>query len=88
VRRPPMSVDQARIRPHLRYLCDRPLPLRLEHLADQLPKGIAPAQPPSRVFKPEPGDLRGIPIVGRKVGGVQPGTHPLGALLAKERRRR
>lgn len=30
----------------------------------------------ARTFVPEPGDLRGIPVVGRGVGGVSPGTQP------------
>lgn len=30
----------------------------------------------AKVFKPEPGDLRGIPVVGEGVGGVSPGTNP------------
>jgi hypothetical protein len=37
----------------------------------------------------DPTRMRGIPIVGRSgYGGAIPGTSPLGALLAKERRRR
>jgi hypothetical protein len=38
-----------------------------------------------------PGDkqrLRGIPAVGHGVSGAIPGTHPVGALLSKEARRR
>ena len=31
---------------------------------------------------------RGLPIISKGVGGTMPGTHPLGALLAKERGRR
>lgn len=38
-------------------------------------------------FKPEPGDLRGIPCLAKGVGGVSPGTSPEGALMAAERRR-
>jgi hypothetical protein len=34
------------------------------------------------------GELRGLPAVGWGVGGVQPGTQPKRALLAKEGRRR
>lgn len=34
------------------------------------------AELPSRVLPAEPADLRGIPVVGRGVGGVSPGTHP------------
>lgn len=32
--------------------------------------------------------LRGLPAVGRGIGGTSPGTDPLAALLAKEARRR
>lgn len=32
--------------------------------------------------------MRHLPVVARGVGGTMPGTDPLGALLAKERRQR
>jgi hypothetical protein len=32
-------------------------------------------------------ELRGVPMIGRGVAGAQPGSNPVGALLAKERRR-
>jgi hypothetical protein len=41
-----------------------------------------------RVVMPSPGSLRGLPAIGWGVGGVQPGTQPEQALLAKEWRRR
>ena len=34
-----------------------------------------------------PLELRGLPMLSRNVGGVQPGTQPEQALLAKEARR-
>lgn len=33
----------------------------------------------------DPRKLRGLPCIAHGVGGTQPGTNPLGALLAKER---
>lgn len=30
--------------------------------------------------------LRGVPVIARGVGGTQPGTDPLAAIIAKERR--
>lgn len=74
------SVDQARLRPHLRQRS------RLEIRADLRRQQAAVLQAalaenpdavrPDRHAKPEPGDLRGIPVVGHGVGGVQPGTQP------------
>jgi hypothetical protein len=42
------------------------------------------------VVKPEPGDLRGIPVIGPGVGGVSPGTSPESAIerVAREQERR
>lgn len=77
------NLDEARLRPHLRsnapftYLA----PSNLEIISPALN-----AKAPSVAFKPEPGDLRGIPIVGPNVAGVQPGTNPLAALIAKDER--
>ena len=36
---------------------------------------------------PSPGELRGVPVVGSGPGAT-PGSNPVSALLAKERRRR
>jgi hypothetical protein len=45
-----------------------------------------------RPEKAEPGDLRGIPVIGQGVGGVSPGTSPESAIdrvdRQRERRRR
>ena len=32
--------------------------------------------------------MRGLPMIAKGVGGTAPGSDPLGALIAKERRRR
>lgn len=47
--------------------------------------------PPSATGSTSGGDparLRGLPAVGRGVSGTMPGTGPLAALIANERRRR
>jgi hypothetical protein len=41
----------------------------------------------SRVTHGDPVRLRGLPAVGKGTRSTMPGTDPLGALLAKERRR-
>ena len=49
-----------------------------------------PEEPASAAGATAAGDerrLRGVPAVGRGVAGAIPGTNPLGALLARERRR-
>ena len=40
-----------------------------------------------RIVVPSPGELRGLPVVGSGPGAT-PGSNPVSALLAKERRRR
>ena len=35
-------------------------------------------------MKAEPGDLRGIPCLAKGVGGTQPGTSPLAALMSRQ----
>ena len=78
------SVDEARLRPHLR---DRPTtdaPFRLippdsgmTYVQTFLP-GLPTSKPTTKPkhFKPEPGDLRGIPVQAKGVSGAQPGTRP------------
>lgn len=34
----------------------------------------------------DPQDLRGIPVVGRGIGGTSPGSNPLGRLISRESR--
>jgi hypothetical protein len=81
MRRLPLSIDQARLLPHLR------LAYKSEVLeASATTADVDTPAPRSKVHKPEPADLRGIPVVGPAVSGVSPGTDPLEAVLAKERR--
>jgi hypothetical protein len=83
-----MSVDEARLRPHLRAS---------EHHASRQAGAAASRHTgetalSARSWKVPTGDdlerLRGLPAIAPGVRGVTPGTDPLGALLAKERRRR
>lgn len=79
------SVDEARLLP--RY---RPTPMRIipvESLGvDTLT--LNTKAPTSAIHKAEPGDLRGIPALAPGVGGVQPGTQPERATIAKLSRTR
>jgi hypothetical protein len=88
-----LSVDAARLRPHLR---DHG---RLVQTQADVWKACEQAAAEGRdVARPSPrwkvpvGDdlqrLRGLPAVSRGLGSVMPGTQPERALLAKERRRR
>lgn len=74
------ELDEARLLPHLRErsrllsaadLRRAQAAVLREALVDQ-PDAVLPG----RFAKPAPGDLRGIPVVGDGVGGVQPGTQP------------
>lgn len=47
----------------------------LQREAAAVENGQAVAMP-ARICKPEPGDLRGIPAIGRGVSGASPGTRP------------
>jgi hypothetical protein len=82
-----MSVDQARLRPHLRPAARNEL-FQSEH-GPSTANGSDVTAPKrnGRVFKAEAGDLRGVPVVASQVAGVMPGTDPVRALLAKEQRR-
>lgn len=42
---------------------------------------------PTRSVKSEAGDLRGIPVIGRGVGGASPGTRPEDAIDRVDRQR-
>ena len=46
----------------------------------------AQARPALSLALADPGDLRGIPVIARGVGGTSPGSDPLGAAIAAERR--
>jgi hypothetical protein len=48
---------------------------------------VAPRTGRNKGLIGNPADLRGVPVVAPGVPGVAPGSDPLGALLAKERRR-
>jgi hypothetical protein len=37
---------------------------------------LTPTNHDERHFIPNPADLRGIPVVGKGISGVSPGTHP------------
>lgn len=74
---PPTSVDEARLRPHLRK--QKPTLViapdnGTTHIQTLQLGGKRSSKTP---IIGEPGDLRGIPVVGaRGVGGVSPGTQP------------
>lgn len=54
-------------------------------LASGLAESPAAAMPDRH--KAEPGDLRGIPVIGVGVGGVSPGTSPTSAIGRVDRQR-
>jgi hypothetical protein len=84
-----LPIDEARLLPHLRADRERrELPASaalddvLEHEAEIV------RRQGGRVAVPSPAELRGLPAQGWGVAGVQPGTQPEQALIAKERRRK
>jgi hypothetical protein len=80
-----LTADQARLRPHLRGPGKDTAGPRL---GSRLEEFLAtPESPAGRTGVPSPGELRGLPVVGSGPGAIA-GTNPVGALLAKERRRR
>jgi hypothetical protein len=81
-----LPLDEARLRPHLRARAQQQADVLATEFERAVGEGVEPARPSSTVFKPEAGDLRGLPCLAPGVGGVQPGTDPVSALLAKERR--
>jgi hypothetical protein len=89
--RPAVPVDQARRLPRYldlqaeRVAFERKLARILLELDAELPKD---AKPINGAGGGEPARLRGLPAIGRNVSGAVPGTDPLKALLAKERRQR
>lgn len=74
------SVDDARVLPRFRSAAVDGLEMRREQglvllaMLDESPLAVAPARVHSS--KAEPGDLRGIPVIGVGVGGVSPGSSP------------
>jgi hypothetical protein len=91
-RLPAVPLDRARRLP--RYLdaelqrieFQRKLARILLETGVELP--AATAKPINGAGGGEPARLRGLPAIGRNVSGAIPGTDPVRALLAKERRRR
>lgn len=79
-----IPLDEARLRPHLRRNQQQTL-TSIDMLEPSSAFGAYTIQrvTKSKTFKPEPADLRGIPVVGPGVGGVQPGTNPESAVIAK-----
>jgi hypothetical protein len=82
-----LSLDEARLRPHLRAGREK----------GKLPASAAPGdvleaevvrRKRGRAAVASPGELRGLPAVGWGVAGAQPGSQPERALIAKENRRR
>lgn len=72
-----LNVDEARILPRYRDaspLLERHRLKRQQAIALAETAGDTPL--PKRVTKAEPGDLRGIPVIGPGVGGASPGTSP------------
>lgn len=76
-RDPKLNVDEARILPRYRDtspLLERHRLRRQQAIALAEAASVTPLQ--KRVVKAEPGDLRGIPVIGAGVGGASPGTSP------------
>lgn len=84
-----ISVDEARLRPHLRNHT------QLEWQQGDISRkdgravreDVDVTTPRGRVVVPSPGELRGVPVVGSGPGAIA-GTNPAAALLAKERQHR
>ena len=87
-RRSPIHIDQARPRPHLRADPEKGELPTSAALGDVLEaEAEIVRRQCRRTAVPSPGELRGVPVVG-SVPGATPGSNPVSALLAKERRRR
>ena len=83
-----ISVDEARLRPHLRGDRRRTGSSPSAALDDVLEaEAEIVRRRRRRIVVPSPGELRGLPVVGGGPGAT-PGSNPVSALLAKERRRR
>jgi hypothetical protein len=80
-----MDVDEARLRPHLRQ--QQPtLIVAPDNGTTHVQTFNAPSQPRAKTnddVMVDPRELRGIPVVGRNVGGVSPGTQPERATINK-----
>jgi hypothetical protein len=81
-----IPLDQARLRPHLR---GETVSLRGKTTSQTpVPAGVSRPNWRMAAGDADKERLRGLPMIGRGVAGVQPGSDPLGVLLAKESRRR
>jgi hypothetical protein len=79
-----LSLDEARLRPHLRRQPARSTP-GVWTPADVLDAAAEEAlRQRDLAAVPSPGDMRGVPIVNG-CAGVMPGTDPVAALMRKER---
>jgi hypothetical protein len=92
--KPTLIQDDARLLPRFRAggeLLERHRLSRLQAAAlaeGTAGRDTAPAGPrEQRSVKAEPGDLRGIPVIGCGVGGVSPGTSPESAISRVDRER-
>ncbi len=88
MRRGRISVDEARLRPHLRgdqRNGELPASAALDDVLEAEAELVRRQR--GRTMVPSPGELRGVPVVGSGPGAT-PGSNPVSALLAKERRRR
>jgi hypothetical protein len=87
-RRSPIQIDQARLRPHLRTGRERgELPAAALDDVLEAEAELIRRRRQRRVVVPSAGELRGVPVVGGGPGAT-PGSNPVAALLAKERRQR
>ena len=84
-----LSLDDARLLPHLRgdrrEAASFPASAALDDVLEVEAEFVR--RQPGRVVVPSPGSLRGLPAVGGGPGAIA-GSNPVGALMAKERRRR
>jgi hypothetical protein len=83
-----MHIDEARLRPHLHADRERgglPVSAVLDDVLEAEAELVRRHR--GRVVVPSPRELRGVPVVGSGPGAT-PGSNPVSALIAKERRSR
>jgi hypothetical protein len=91
--KPNLIQDDARLMPRFRAggeLLERHRMSRAQAaaLADGIAdRGASDSGREQRSAKAEPGDLRGIPVIGRGVGGASPGSSPESAISRVDRDR-
>ena len=81
-----MSLDQARLRPHLRAGSGQQKRVQ-EVSAERVGASRSPSSSWNDGVMVDPMLLRGLPLIARGVRGASAGTDPYGALVAKEGRR-